>query len=125
MAVITPITKDDLRAWGIKFILIDVPTFAINLQKNCKTNRFLFKTKEEAKAFVEEKQKLIPIIVYDVEKVHKEKATRESKFVTENSFYLQIADINNIEFTKIYENIKNTTDTIFTFNWDFSNSNLK
>jgi hypothetical protein len=125
MAVITPITKEELKSWGIKFILIDAPIFAINVQKTCKTVRYLFNNKDEAKKFIEEKQKLIPIIVYDVEKVHKEKAIRDSKFVKEPSFYIQLADINNIEFTKIYENIKNTTDTIFTFNWDFSNSNLK
>jgi hypothetical protein len=125
MAIITPITKEDLKSWDLKFISIDVPAFAINLKKNCKTVCHLFKTKEEAKEFLEKQKQLTPLIIYDVEKVYKEKATRPSKLVKEDSFYIQLADINNMEFTKVYENIKNTNDAVYRFNWDFSNSALK
>jgi hypothetical protein len=125
LATITPITKDDLRSWEIKFIAIDVPTFAISIKKNCKTICHFFKTKEEAKTFIENQRRLTPIIIYDVEKVYKEKATRPSKLVKEDCFYIQLADINNADFTKVYENVKNTKDAVYRFNWDFSNSALK
>jgi hypothetical protein len=122
---ITPITKEDLKSWGIKFISIDVPTFAINIKKNCKTICHYFKTKEEAKATITSQQRLVPIIIYDVEKVLKERAVRSSKLAKEDCFYIILADINNQDFTKVYENLKNVNDAIYRFNWDFSNSNLK
>jgi hypothetical protein len=124
MPTITPITKDDLKSWDIKFISINVPTFAINIQKNCKTICHHFKTKEEAKVFIETQSKTNPIIIYDVEKVYKEKATRPSKLVKEDCFYIQLADIDNKDFSRVYENIKSASDTIYRFTWDFSNSNL-
>lgn len=121
--LITPITKDDLKSWGIRFISIDVPTFAISIKKNCKTVCHYFNNKEEAKTFIEKQKQLIPIIIYDVEKVYKEKAIRPSKLVKEPCFYIQLADIDNKDFTKVYENIKSASDAIYRFNWDFSNFN--
>jgi len=122
MAKVTPITIEDLKSWNFKFISVNVPAFPIKLKKTCITKTHFFKTKEDCKVFLEGlKQKSLPIIVYDVEKVQKGKSVRESKRVQVDCFYIRLSDIDKVDFTTLYENIRKKQYVNFKCEWDLSN----
>lgn len=122
MGKITPITISTLQSWNIKFISVNVPAFPIKIKKTCRTKRHFFKTLADGKAFLDGlRATSSPIIVYDVEKTQKGQGCRDSKFVQTDCFYLQLAEIDKVDFTIVYENIKKKQYINFNCEWDLSN----
>ena len=118
MAKAKMLGKEDLCKMDIKFIIANVPVFAIesHQSKLYRMSVELFDTEEQLKEVISKKT---PIVLFDYPSVYK-----DDRYIRINGEVDKIAvrycSISFNDLFKLKENVKESTDVNYTFKWDFS-----
>jgi len=116
MATLTPITKQQLVEMGLRFITVQVPVFPITIQKTIVMKSRLYETLDQAK---EDLQQIPHLIVFDTESVYGAEAIQENKKLQNDKLYVRLAeDVTDKDMTRLLNNLKDTTDAIYHFDFD-------
>lgn len=118
MALIKALGKKELKELGCNFVVANVPVFAAvsDPKKTNKMQTIYFKTKDEAKLYVESHK---PVVIFDLTGVYKEHADRQDPRAKEDLFAVRCCVLTNKEFENIRSNLRELESLNFTYKFDF------
>ena len=108
--------KDDLILLGIKFIVVNVPVFVVHATPVGVKKHTIksFPSMEEMETYL---RSIGTFAIFDMPAVYPTRRIKESQH---NVYSVRHCPLTQFEVGTIKANIKEPTDVIYTFRWDFS-----